>query len=110
MPPTKTERLPVQKRLVNTFDSLYRILGYQDDWDGQGTRKPLLEIIRSAVRFTGRHMADPPDRIVVTPSGDILMEWHEGDDYREAEFTNGVVAEWMEIKDGCAPRHWEEAI
>ena len=80
------------------FD-LSRIRELGENWDGFGGPAPdptVLERARSFLRFLyERDVTNPPDEIVLSPSGSIGLEWLEGNSFLRAEIGDSDEVEWM---------------
>jgi hypothetical protein len=92
----------------NVIAQLNRITTLRDDWDGAGASPPSAEVVSAARRFAewmhSMHWR-VADRIVASPSGTIVFEWHDFGAYREAEVVSSELVEWMTICDGEEPVH-----
>lgn len=75
-------------------------------WDGDNAAPPATECISDARRYFAllvERNAAPPDRVLPTPSGTIMAEWHDGLSYREAEFVGNDTIEFMSQTNPAAP-------
>ncbi len=81
------------------FNQLKSIRALQDDWDGAGSEPISGEIVDSVhnilSQLSKKHFDDPPDRIIASPSGSIIIEWHDRNSYIGAEIEEPYVVEWM---------------
>lgn len=79
-----------------------------ENWDGAGAR-PIRDLLIKTANLLLEKLRTantdiPPSRIVATPSGSILFEWHTQDGYIEAEIEEPLVIEWMIQQKGKPSR------
>lgn len=78
-------------------NELRKMRDLKDDWDGEGTAAPDLEIVIRAVRvaeYLDNSDYPPPDRVHVTVNATICFEWHREGVYQEAEVVSDWKVEW----------------
>lgn len=87
-----------------------------DEWVEMGAEPPSIEVILSTLELLARVMIDHPNwpipaRVVPSPSGSVLIEWHVRGLYMEAEVLQPGYAEWMcEVSPGIyehAQERWQ---
>ena len=72
-------------RKVDSFSLL------QDDWDGDGSRAPTINVIDSAYLFVQELAslgAPVPKRVFVGTQNSVILEWRANDDLNELEITD----------------------
>lgn len=92
-------------------DELLAMYAMKDDWDGLGAEAPCPSLVRSAmhlVRLLRELPANPiPSRVVPTPIGTILFEWHPAGRYEEWEITEPYMAHCMLAQAESSAQHSE---
>lgn len=72
---------------------------YGDDWDGQGSVAPAPALVRFAQQLIYQLCAQermmPPERVVASPRGGLVLEWRHPEGYVEAEIEEPGRVEWM---------------
>jgi hypothetical protein len=84
----------------------------ENDWDGAGAEPIASSLIDSAfdilAQIRDRGFGDPPSGVVASPSGSIVIEWHDRNSYRGAEIEEPYVVEWMVRTPGSKRSHDHE--
>lgn len=97
----------VASRKLASFEAM------DEDWDGAGALAPDPWVLITAeylLRRLERARQRAPSRILPSPSGEILFEWHVGDVYLEAEIVGLGEVEWMRVTPNNPPEHWRERL
>lgn len=92
------------------INDLYRIMSLSEDWDGLGAVAPSPLALRAAIELLEQLVSDdvpPPDRVLPTPMGAILIEWQRKEAYLEATVTRTGAIEWMLESPPGSYEHWE---
>ncbi len=94
------------------FEDLVSIRTLHNDWDGMGAEAPLQELVDSALelfRLLRLPQSDtpPPSRIVASPLGTVVFEWHLDTSYLEVEIPQPDFFQWMFETPGKQTLHWE---
>lgn len=95
------------------YEQMFSFLSLQDDWDGADARAPDMHRIATACRLMKQLEArgiTTPARVLPTPDGGILIEWHADGEYTEAEIVSASRIEWMQRSAGGAYVHWETVV
>jgi len=91
------------------LDKLLAIRQLEDDWDGQGSPAPTVEVVDSALvlaMLLRRDGAEPPTGIVQGVSGEVLFDWQSADGkYVEVEVTGPYEADVFIHKAGQPLKH-----
>ena len=82
------------------IDKLLVIRGYENNWDGEGSRAPQLPLVDSAIRLaiTLRENGErPADFVGASDGGTVYFEWISAEGYREIEVINadGAESRWV---------------
>lgn len=79
-----------------TIDELLRIRKYEDNFDGEDSLAPPVEIVDTALRFS-RHLEvdliPAPHRVTATFNQTVFFEWYFPRFYHSLEFTSPTEAE-----------------
>lgn len=92
------------------IDQLLAIRQLEDDWDGQGTPAPTVEVVDSALVLAlllRRAGVEPPSSVVQGVNGDVLFYWWQSPDgkYVEVEVTDPYAADVFIQLPGQPMRH-----
>lgn len=104
---------PDGKTWSQQIDKLLAIRQLEDDWDGQGTPAPTVEVVDSALVLAILLRQDgviPPTGIVQGVVGEVLFDWQSADGkYVEVEVTGPYRAEVFIHQPGQPIKHlrWE---
>lgn len=111
------DALPNDKPSVKTWsqqiDKLLIIRQLEDDWDGQGTPAPTVEVVDSALVLAILLRQDgviPPTGIVQGVVGEVVFDWQSPDGkYVEVEVTGPYKADVFIHQPGQPIKHlqWE---
>lgn len=95
-----TETAPAIDRTARwdkRIDQLLAIRQLEDDWDGQGTPAPTVEVVDSALVLAlllRRERVEAPTGVVQGVNGDVLFDWQSPDGkYVEVEVTGPYTAD-----------------
>lgn len=78
------------------IDQLLAIRLLDDDWDGQGSPAPAVEVVDSALVLAlllRRDGVDPPTGVVQGVGGEVVFDWQSADKYVEVEVTGPYTAD-----------------
>ena len=90
------------------IDQLLAVRQLEDDWDGQGSPAPAVEVVDSALvlalllRQAG---VEPPTGVVQSVGGEVLFDWQSPDKYVELEVTGPYTADVFIHVPGQPLRH-----
>lgn len=80
---------PVSSTRWNDVLTEVRNMRYlQDDWDGDGSLAPSVEVVDSAIAYGSnlrQTYVDPPDRVIAGVNGTVIFEWSVVDRIRQCE-------------------------
>ncbi len=104
---------PDEKTWSQQIDKLLAIRQLEDDWDGQGSPAPTVEVVDSALVLAILLRQDgviPPTGIVQGVVGEVLFDWQSADGkYVEVEVTGPYEADVFIHQPGRPLKHlqWE---
>ena len=102
--------LEIEKQWQVIIDNLCDISRLKDNWDGEGAEVPDGKVLESVIDLCNQSCARkvlPPTRVVVSPLGDIILEWQKDGQYLEAEISEPYVARWMLELPNKPTIHWK---
>ena len=82
---------PNDLTVIGIYDRLRELSKLPEDWDGLGAKQPKPEVIDSILALVS--LRGGPSRIVVSPSGSIVLEWQTPGIRLEVEVTEPYRAE-----------------
>ena len=77
--------------IMGIYDRLRELSKLPEDWDGLGAKQPKPAVIDSILELVS--LRGGPSRIVVSPSGSIVLEWQAPGIRLEVEITEPYHAE-----------------
>jgi len=90
------------------FKQISYIRSLNDDWDEAGAAKIRESIVDSAEFVLHRYRAAgamPPTGVLPSPSGSVVIEWHEPGSYVGAEIEDPSEIQWMIRRKGYKTLH-----
>jgi len=85
------------------IDELLRIRNLEDNWDGEGSKAPSVELVDGAIMLTksfNENGLPTPDRVHASVNGTIYFEWHTPASYMEIEVVSPTRAECRRVNNG----------
>ena len=99
----------LERRWAAALETVHAMYSLEADWDGNGCAAPDPLLVMSATYFLSQlknTMHPPPSRVVPSPTGGVLIEWHQDQVYTEAEIAVPFRCEWMQIRSDQKATHW----
>lgn len=81
---------------MEAIDELLAIRNYEDDFDGEGSIAPPVQIVDTALTFSnqlGKNKIPSPDRVTATFNQTVVFEWNFPNFYHSLEFISPTMAE-----------------
>lgn len=97
------ERKDFERRLRVSIESLLELGSLGEDWDGDGARAPIPELIESAIQLI-RSRGFIPARSVPINDGRIALDFYEGKTYLSARIDAPGLARVMIVEPGSATK------
>jgi hypothetical protein len=93
------------------LNSVERLRGLADDWDGQGARAPEVANLDQAAAWISemcqwRH-ALPPSRVSPGTLGEVILDWRDESFHLVAEIDNSGQVDWLLNMPGQPIRQWQ---
>lgn len=88
------------------LNELFRL---RPDWDGRGAdpvNPPRLLFVRHLFAGWRESGGRPPSAVIPGPTGEVFLEWYDGDVRTVAEVTAELAIEWMRTEPGRPAEHW----
>lgn len=106
---TTSTSAQLSRQWIDRFAELIMLGRNEKNWDGHGAAKADREIVKAAISLffaCERSQSDnPPSACMLSPDGAIVITWHRGEFYIEAELRSPHEAEWMASK-GEITKFW----
>lgn len=107
--PTDAAPVADQVHWEKRIDQLLAIRQLEDDWDGQGTPAPAVDVVDSALVLAlllRREGIEAPTGVVQGVNGDVLFDWQSPDGkYVEVEVTGPYTADAFIQLPGQSMKH-----
>ena len=95
------------RTMLQQFDQLYAL---QEGWDGDDAEAPDADVLDSVVQLLNTlfdREFPPPNRIVPSLQGGVVIEWRSEKRYLEIEIEDPYCGEVMDVREGAVPEHYE---
>lgn len=102
---------PMEDRWDQARNSVEKLRGLKDDWDGQGARAPEIANLDRAAAWVSdmRHWrrALPPTRVSPGTLGEVIFEWRGESFHLIAEIANSTHVDWLLNLPNQPIRQWQ---
>jgi len=101
----------MENRWDQALNSVQKLHGLADDWDGQGARALEVPNLDQAAAWISemRHWrhALPPTRVAPGTLGEVILEWRGESFHLVAEIANPTQVDWLLNVPGQPMRQWQ---
>lgn len=84
------------------IECVLTIRGFKDDWDGEGSEAPRVELVDYAISLAQdfrRERVPAPDRVVASVNATVSFEWYDGSQFKQLEVVSPHRAELQTIRE-----------
>ena len=103
-------RRPTAEQWSKCINALLRLRNLDDDWDGEGSPAPSTANVDRAIEWVQQLRQASPDARLPQPvpgtDGEVVLVWHQGPYYLQAEICKPYRFEWMLTCPGRPAEQW----